>query len=247
MPVTGESYLRQLTSSVPLSLFAQISHSRPYPEFAYTMLISSVNDIRNPSFLFGSQQDDPRFNRFVAIMTELTQEQRLHWVADSQQRERFDLVIDPASQQNKDRTDELLELLGLSGLEQRGKRLIIPVSPALSGAKSGGIGITTRTIWELVEILSAAVQVPADDEKSGIAAAFPRPGEAGRALRVHYASSSPERAYVAVEYRNGWFYIDSADQATKRYFKLLGGLWSAVMAESLGATSAPVLTVPVSR
>jgi hypothetical protein len=90
--------------------------------------------------------------------------------------------------------------------------------------------------------------VPARDESSGIAGKVPRPGRAGRELRIHFADERPDEAYVAVEYRDGWFYIDSRDQATKRYFKLLGSLWSSAMAQSLGANaSSPVLTVPVSR
>jgi hypothetical protein len=53
---------------------------------------------------------------------------------------------------------------------------------------------------------------------------------------------------VAVKYRNGWFYIDERDQATKQFFRLMGTLWSTTIAESASeVTSAPVLTVPVSR
>jgi hypothetical protein len=45
-----------------------------------------------------------------------------------------------------------------------------------------------------------------------------------------------------------WFYIDEKDQATKRFFRLLGSLLSVAIAESTAnASAAPVLTVPVSR
>jgi hypothetical protein len=99
-----------------------------------------------------------------------------------------------------------------------------------------------------VEILSAAVQVPAADKTSGLAAPFPRPGRAGRELAIHFTEDLPEHAYVAVQYREGWFSIDGRDQATKRYFKLLGSLWSAALSQSLDDIStSPVLTVPVSR
>jgi hypothetical protein len=53
---------------------------------------------------------------------------------------------------------------------------------------------------------------------------------------------------VAVKYRDIWFYIDEKDQATKRFFRLLGTLWSVSIAESAASTSvAPVLIVSVSR
>jgi len=53
---------------------------------------------------------------------------------------------------------------------------------------------------------------------------------------------------VATNYRDGWFYIDETDQVSKRYFRLMGALWSAAIAKSTTkGSAAPVLTVPVSR
>jgi hypothetical protein len=53
---------------------------------------------------------------------------------------------------------------------------------------------------------------------------------------------------VAVPFRDGWYYIDERDLVTKRYFKLMGSLWTTTMADATAKTSAaPVLTIPVSR
>lgn len=246
-PVTGETYLRQLMSPMPLSLVAQVTQSLPYPESVYTMLLASVNGIHNPAFLFGSHQDDPRFDRLVAIMTELTHHNSLHWVRDPGKAAGLSLTLATTTDQDIALVNELLELLRIPEPSKHSDRLVIPASLALYHENSGGIGITTRSVWELVEILSSAVQVPEEDETSGIAADFPRPGRAGRDLEIRYASSKPEQAYVAVEHRGGWFYIDAGDQVTKRYFKRMGNLWSAAMAQAMGPTSTPVLTVPVSR
>ena len=54
-------------------------------------------------------------------------------------------------------------------------------------------------------------------------------------------------AAVAVPYRDGWYFIDETDQATKRFFRLLSALWSVSIAEGTTHAAAPVLTVPVSR
>jgi hypothetical protein len=247
-PVSGETYLRQLMSPVPIPVFAHITHSMPYPEYSYDMLLSSVNGIRSPAFLFGSQQEDPRFERFVVLMTDLTHSHSLHWSRGADDPRDVTLVLEPETQKDRAMTAELLALLGLEGLNATSERLVIPVFLAISDADHDGIGIVTRTIHELVEISSAAVQVPDRDQRSGVAAAVPRPGRAGRQLKIYYSEDRPERAYVMLEYRDGWFFIDEADQATKRYFKLLGSLWSSAMAETLGNKAAsPVLTVPVSR
>jgi hypothetical protein len=53
---------------------------------------------------------------------------------------------------------------------------------------------------------------------------------------------------MPVKYRDGWFYIDETDYATKRFFRLMGTFWSVAIAESAAqGSAAPVLTVPVSR
>ena len=246
-PVTGEAYLNQLTSPLPLSVFAQITQSLPRPETAYTMLIASVNGIRNPAFLHGDQQADPRFERVASLITELGQEHCLHWVNDTAPPAVIGLAI-KGSAACKKQADELLELLQIDRPVQQRGSIFIPVTTTPTGRDSTGIVLTMRTLLSLVEIMSAAVEVPPEDNSSGVATEFPRLGIAGEDLHIRYSTSRPESAYVAVEHRDGWFYIDERDFTTKRYFKLLGSLWSAAMAKSLNAAqSGPVLTVPVSR
>ena len=246
-PVAGEAYLNQLTSPLPLSILAQFTQSLPHPETAYNMLIASVNGIRNPAFLHGNQQADPRFDRFTSLMTQLGHEHCLHWAASPGQTEAIELRVERLGS-CKQQANELLDLLQIDRHVRQGDPISIPVKQAPPGGDVTGIMLTTRTVWNLVEIVSAAVEVPPEDENSGVAPDFPRPGKAGQDLRIRYANARPESAYVAVEHRDGWFYIDERDIATKRYFKLLGSLWSAAMAKSLNSAQArPVLTVPVSR
>ncbi len=246
-PVTGEAYLGQVISPLPLPVVARITRALPRPEFAYSMLISSVNGIRNPAFLYEGQRDDPRFERLVALMTGLTQRQCLHWIGRGSDPEASDLLIE-ARGSCALAADELLALLELPVESREGTRVQVPVTLSEEGAIPGGVTISTRSIWELVEIMSAAVQVPTADQRGGMVSTMPASGRPGRGLRIGYAESRPETAYVAVEHRDGWFYIDQADLETKRYFKLLESLWTAAMSKALGINAnAPVLTVPVSR
>ncbi len=247
-PVEGEKYTQQLFSPVPMTAFAQLAAALTDPTYIYTTLVSSVNGIHNPDFLFASAEPDPRFPRFVTLMTELTQAHRLNWVEDPQHKGRFSVVIHHYAPTHAAEVSELLGLLGLSAPQDQLKSVVLPVSLALEGRDTGGIGITTHSVFDLLEILSAAIEVPDDDQRNGVTTSYPAPGPVGRELRIRYAKARPEHAYVAVEHRDGWFYIDERDQATKRFFRLLSTLWSVTIAESTGkASAAPVLTVPVSR
>jgi len=247
-PVGGEKYANKIMSPVTVTSLAQLTENLVDPAPVYYALVSSINGIYNPEFLSRPDTSDKRFVRIVEIMTELTQAHRLHWIRDSQQADRFSITIDHYLTDYADRVNELLALLGISIPGNHSARIILPVSLAVDGVDAGGIGIITRSVFDLLEILTGAVEVPEEDLASGVAIRYPPPGAVGEQLKVRYSGSRPAHASVAVQYRDGWFYIDDKDQATKLYFRLLTTLLSVNIAESTGrAPAAPVLTVPVSR
>ena len=245
-PVAGETYLRQLMSPLPLSDAVAIIQSLPHPELAYYMLIASVNGIGNPAFLYDKRHGDPRFERFVGLMVGLGREQCIYWPT-GQEVPKATIMQVRSSEACAGPLAELLGLLGVAVPIQPGEQVSVPVTHMHGSESPAGVAINTRTIWNLVEILSAAVEVPPEDESNGVAASFPKRGGMVDELRIRYSSDRPEAAYVVIQHRDGWFYIDDGDLVTKRYFKLLASLWSAAMSKSLiDNSSAPVLTVPVS-
>ena len=248
IPVVGARYARQVFSPVPISVLAQMTGTLTDPAFVYKVLIASINGIQNPDFLFPSVEPDPQFSRVVTLMTKLTQAHRLHWIEDTQLTGSYSIVLDRYAPVYTNEVDELLKLLGLPEQSGGGQRVVLPVVLALDGHDSKGIGITTRSVADLMEILSAAIRVPEEDLQKGVAVVYPLPGLVGNGLRVDYSQTEPERASVRVPYRNGWFFIDETNQITKRYFRLMSALWSVSFADSANEGAArPVLTVPVSR
>jgi hypothetical protein len=247
-PVAGEKYIRQLMSPLPLAILAQLTGTMANPAPIYTALVADVNGIHNPDFRFTPAAPDQRFERFVELMTGLTHAQCLRWIKDPNRSGGFSVAIDHYAPHHTKEVGELLTLLGLPMPEPAAKPIVLPVSLALDGRDSGGIGIITYSVYDLVEILSATIEIPEADRREGLATSYPPVGRMGQALRVHYSKTKPKQTAVAVQYRGGWFYIDDKDQATKGFFRLLGTLWSVTIAESTAkGTAAPVLTVPVSR
>lgn len=247
IPVAGAQYARQVFSPVPISVLAQMTGSLADPSYVYYALVSSVNGIENPDFQF-LPIDGRRFSRFVTIMTTLAQARRLHWIEEPQQIGQFSIVIDHYAPAFEVEVSELLNLLGFDAPPEDSERLVLPVFLALDGQDSGGVGIVTRSVAALVEILSAAIDVPEAEHREGIAASYPPLGLAGRGLKIHRSEARPEHAAVAVQYRGHWFYIDETDQVTKRFFRLMAALWTATISDTAAMDSAaPVLTVPVTR
>lgn len=246
-PVGGEQHMRQLLSPMSLASLAQLTGNLIDPTPIYYALVSSINGIYNPDFLSDASTPDARFVRLITIMTKLTRVHRLHWIQQPHQDDHFSIVIDHYSPDYTDAVDELLTLLQIPAPANRSSRIVLPVSLTQDGQDTGKIGITTRSVFNLLNILSGAVELPKKDQADGVATVYPPPGLVGKQLRVRHSRNEPEHASVAVKYRDGWFYIDEKDQATKRFFRLMTTLLSVNIADSTGKSSAPVLTVPVNR
>ena len=244
VPVGGDEYMDALMSPIDLQTLAQLSGNAFDPSLIVIALVSSINGIKNPDFSFPGAEPDPRFLRVVDIISQLAQLNRLHWVESSAGG--FSVFIEPDGSTAE--VTELLELLDIAASPADDSALVLPVVQSLHGRGSNEIGISTRSVFELLEILVGAIEVPQQDQLDGNAVRAPLPGLAGERLHVRYSEDAPEQASVAVQYRDGWFYVAANDITTKIYFRLLGAVWSsAIAAGTSGNTAAPVLTVPVSR
>lgn len=245
-PVEGAGYLNQVMSPLPMATVARMVVNLTDPQPYLIALISSVNGIHNPEFVRSPSDSDLRFKRYAELMAELITSRRLHWARVSAERGEFSIILDRSDPEQRENVDELLSLLGLPLPSPEEHTIVAPVSQALYGRESGGVGLTTRAIYELVEVMSAAVQVPEPHQRNGVALVYPSLGLIGENLQIRSSEERPEFASVSVRYRDYWFYIDDRDMATKRFFKLVTALWSATMAENTNA-KVPLLTVPVSR
>lgn len=111
----------------------------------------------------------------------------------------------------------------------------------------------TRTVLGALYNLSHAVSVPAAHEAEGLVTdsliesmetatwrAF-----LGEQFQVNNSKQEPDRAFVKIQYRDHWFWIDDRDLESKTTFNLILFLLSLQSAASEGVT--PLLTVSAAR
>jgi hypothetical protein len=247
-PVEGQKYLRALTSPVSLSILVPLCQAAVQPGMVLTALVSRANDLANPEFLVSPAISDPRFTRFVELVSQLGQAEVLNWVDDPKSENRFSIVIHHFRPQYEAETRELLHLLGQPWPASDTGKIIIPVSQGVGGGAGEGIAFTIRSVFDLMEIFSAAVDIPAEDIESGAAVNYPPASPLGEKLHIHRFRAKPENAYVAVEYHGWWYSIIETDQPTKRFFHLMTVLWSVTIAESTNKSQkSPILMLPASH
>jgi hypothetical protein len=248
MPVQGEQYLRQLLSPIPLDMLVLIMRTETYAANYLTLLANRINDLRNPDFLEASSTEpDLRFQRFVKLSEELDQKGVLQLVEDPRKNVPFDVLITGYAPEHAEKVREYLALLGLPMPAEASKDIVLPVYFAVKGLGLDGIAISTRSTYDLIEILRAAIEVPPEHAGEGLTRDYPTVGPAGRNIRIHGSKVRPERAAVAVKFRGYWFYIHETDMHTKLFYDLVRTLWSVSIAASADRSAAPVLTIPVSR
>ena len=248
LPVQGTQYLRQLMSPIPLDIIVLFIRTGTNLNAYLSMLADRINDMQNPDFLAAtSTKPDDRFKRFVELNTELSQSGVIQWVADPRDDVPFAILITGYTPGYSEKVREYLSLLEIKMPADESSDIVLPVFLGVKGQELDGVAISTRSTFDLIEILRAAIEIPQEHAAAGIAIDYPTPGQAGKNIRIQAAKSKPKRASVAVKHRGYWFYIDDSDLRTKLFYQMVRTLWSVSIAAGTGQKTAPVLTIPVSR
>ena len=248
-PVKGDRYFQQLMSPIPLDIFLISLRSETYGSNLITIVVNRINSLRNPVFLKTSMHEkNQKFKRFIEVYSELNNAGLIELVKNPQGQESFDLLINDYTADHSDTVTEFCQLLNLSiETEKFSNVIIIPVSLSVTAEESKIIGIITRSIYDLFEIMGASIVVPQEHAEAGLTRIYSQMGLAGQDIKILSSKTKPDNMSLAVRYREYWFYIDETDQSTKSFFALTRALWSYTSTSSDIQSGAPVLTIPVSR
>jgi hypothetical protein len=247
-PVQGEQYLRQLESPIPLDLLLLTLRSSTFTNRVLTLIVNRVNNLQNPDFLVGkSAKIDQRFQSFVDLFVEMLNAGVLELVKNPNEDIAFNILISGYAPKYTKEVHEFLKLIDLPIPENENKQIIIPAYYGVNINNSWAMGISTRSTFDLIEILRASVEIPLEDTQAGLTIDYPPSGLAGRGLRIKSSPKKPGNSSLAVKYRDHWFYIDETDQVTKAFFTALRTLWSISIAGSIKQSEAPIMTIPVSQ
>ena len=268
-PLTGEKFVNSLLRPIPpQAVFAMIIAGHQ-ADFIFQSTVRAINDVYNYS---GSparaRREDVAFPQVTAALRRIQQVgalgMRIERRADSRDRarpgQRGERARDPGDEDRvtveetllffRDRLDDkttedvrfIKQALGLRA-DAKEVRLVF----GSLRQREDEIALLTRSIMEIMVELATGVEVP----EQHLAEGRVRPGAdpalraergGGPAIRVHSGDAAPRDAYVAVRYRNNWFWVDDRDLASKRMFTFLR-MFSSI-AETGVTPQVPVLTIP---
>lgn len=239
-PLTGAKFINGLMTPIPpAALFRSIQAGWP-ADAILLMGAANINGTSGETSTFaGVTVADAKFTRVIELMRsmQLSGFFSVRVVEDGKHPATLiTLRAKDITPQMAAEADELRELLGLDP-EATEFRLVygaIATNPR-------EIAMTTRSLLRVLGMLSTHVDIPAQDLAEGRAI----PGVTNldaREVRFHSGKEAPPDAFVAVKYRNTWFWIDDRDLTTKRVFTLIMVIFT--MADTGENQGMPVLTIP---
>jgi hypothetical protein len=244
-PLLGRKFTQSLMTPIrPSALFALIQAGWPVDSL-FRLCVQSINGIENR---FGGsarmRQADPEFYPLLKALRDI-QDSGAIGVRLEKIKKNFTTIMFFQRDSANDVIHEIHSVEQLLGIKTDGQgyRLVYGAIPK----DDGEIAILSRSIMEIIIELASYAEVPERhvEEKRVLyfdSAGLDAASSVKPLIQIKTAPSKPENAFVFVEYRDHWFYIDDRDYPSKRIFSFLMLLTS--LTEASEDKGSPVITLP---
>lgn len=246
-PISGDKFTKSLLTPIPPNSLMAVMQAGWPVRFLFTLLVKSVNDLDNrtyaPAF---ARTEDPEYGRLIDLLEKIQKSGAVgSRIEKKDKQETVVLFFRRKADRNIDR--ELSETGRLLGLKPGTTEIKVIYGNA--PMQEDEIAILTRSVMDVILELSAQIEVPSEQASEGRTyATAPDIGD-GKGqrppyIRIRCSKEKPADSFVAIEYRNYWFWIDDRDRPSKSIFSFLMVLLSLL--ETGQAPQAPLVTVPIS-
>jgi hypothetical protein len=245
-PLTGNAYIKGLITPLsPEVLFAAIQSGLPADSVLLLSFVS-INGLRNQrGSLQGTTPADPDFHRVRVLMRDIQVSGAVRlFVKENPNKEPTRIITFRTKNITPEIQADIAELRRLLHLNPEATEFELTSAPLPSSDTE--IAVQTRSVIELMKDMAAQVEIPTQDQLEhkafpGFEVGHDVPGVT-RIIRIRSAKQKPNDAFITVQYRNNWFWIDDDDLGSKAAFAQLIELFA--MIETGSRSNAPVVTIP---
>jgi hypothetical protein len=246
-PLSGEKFTRSLMTPIPPSSVLSLVQAGWRADAVSWICIQAINNIYNRSgAAMNAQPADPDFYEFVTLFRKIQESRavgmRIQKTTDMKQSSVLFFRKKDISPETVAQTRRLRELLDLDPDAQEFKIVYGSVPQ-----NNQEIAILTRSMLQIMVEIASYIEVPAAhvaEERTipTITGELEATSDVIPSTRIQSALEKPADAFVAVQYRGYWFWINDRDFVSKRLFSFLMFLFT--LAETGAPTQAPTLTIP---
>jgi hypothetical protein len=246
-PLTGNKFVKALMTPLPPeSVFFMIQSGWP-ADGVLMATASSINGLKNQeTSIDGVVPPDPGFLRVLELLRQLQRSGAVSMRVQQDAQKRQTSILTFRSQ---DLNDEVLaqvrELRQLLRLDSDATEFRLVFGGTASDDKE--LAVITRSFLHIMTTMAAQVEVPAADltegrATPGLEAAVKGEPARQRLLHIHSSKEKPADAFVAVPYRDVWFWVDDRDIKSKRAFAFMMMLFT--LSDTGEKEPMPLITIP---
>jgi hypothetical protein len=245
VPLTGEKFLRGLITPIdPKNIFFMLQTGYP-ADFLLGLTVEGFNGVRNRSALGGTLREaDPDFLRALQLLREVQAASAVGMRVEEDKAKKLNAVMffrgDDVPDDIVAKAAEIRRLLKLPPERQKFTLTYSPVRGA-----DGELAVNSRSMLQIMGTFASYIDVPeahVKDQSAVPALERLAPESGAEIVRIHSGKDKPAHAFVAVPYRDHWFWIDDGDFQTKR--ALTAVMFFFTLAETGDPGKLPLITIP---
>ena len=244
-PLMGENYARSLLKPIPNSAILLLVEAGYPIDYVLRTCVQTINGLDNRmSGRFTSRDADPEFYELLILLRHIQANEGMIMRSKTVDGKKTLSVI--FRRPDRGFSTELQKTIQLLNLDPDAKEFRVVSGSYATNSKE--IAIFSRSMLQVFSAYASLIDVPEShvsqnrvvataQEDLAMAAGFPP------LIRVHSGNTKPDNAFVAVPYRDHFFWIDDRDIDSKSMFFFLMIL-SSFTERGKGDQAVPVLTVP---
>ena len=241
VPITGAKFSKSFMTPIPPRAILYLMMSGWSADLVLKLAVEAINGHRSEiSAGMNQRKGDEGYYRLVELFRKI---QKSGAIAMRVQRDKSsaDKTVLLIQRKNVDpdiiaAEKELNHLLEVLPESQE-----INVTYGLMSKSNTEIAMLTRSMLSIMIELATKIDVPLEHVEKGSTVRSLDQSK-GHLMKVKAGKEKPENAFVAVEYRDHWFWIDDGDFFSKRTFAFVMILFSLTETGEKG--NLPIVTIP---
>ncbi|NTU43162.1 MAG: hypothetical protein HGA78_08965 [Nitrospirales bacterium] len=246
MPMSGEKFARSLMKPLPPPALLSLIQAGYPIDLVFRLCVHTVNGVRNR--YGGSSRAHPADPEFYPLLERLRriQDSGVIGLRTQKTSEMEGVVMSFRGKVDPPVQEDILFVRKTLGLDPSAADLRVVYGSVAKDDKE--LALLTRSILEIIIDLASYIEVPAVHvEEKRVNPTMPEEMVQGvpvpQLISIHSSTDKPGDAFIAVPYRNYWFWIADRDMRSKTLFSFLMFIFS--LTETGGVKEgAPIITVP---
>ncbi|MHC4204936.1 MAG: hypothetical protein ACYSTT_09815 [Planctomycetota bacterium] len=246
-PLSGDKFTRSLMTPIPPSSILALIEAGWRADAVSWICIQAINGIYNRSgAATRAHQADPEFYQFMELFRRVQESRSAGMrIQETPDRKRSTVLFFRKKDMDPQVITDAVQLRKLLGLSPDLQEATVVYGSLPQNDRE--LAILTRSMLEILVELASYIEVPevhvAEQRTSATALDdIKNTGGYVPEIRIQSSLEKSDDAFVAIKYRDYWFWIDDRDYQTKRAFSFLMFLFT--LAETGESERAPVLTIP---